>query len=157
MGNKTVGFLVTDGDRVENRQQLLSRVTNEDLEKFGLIPEFIGRIPVSAVLKNLEEEDLVHILTEPKNSLVKQYQKLFKFEKVKLSFTEEALQAVANRAATRQAGARGLRTILEQIMLEIMYEVPSQENIREVVITEEVVTEGATPTIEPVRDYGVPG
>jgi ATP-dependent Clp protease ATP-binding subunit ClpX len=88
---------------------------------------------------------------------VRQYQKLFKFEKVKLSFTDGALRAVAKRAAERKTGARGLRTILETVMLDIMYEVPSEENIREVVITEEVITSGAQPQIEPAREYGVPG
>jgi ATP-dependent Clp protease ATP-binding subunit ClpX len=99
----------------------------------------------------------VQILQVPKNSLVKQYQKLFKFEKVKLSFDELALRAVAEKAATRKAGARGLRTILETVMLDVMYEIPSQDNIREVVITEECITQGAPPRTESVRDYGVPG
>jgi ATP-dependent Clp protease ATP-binding subunit ClpX len=108
-------------------------------------------------MDHLEEADLIQILQEPKNSLVKQYQKLFKFEKVKLSFTDEALAAVARRAVQRKTGARGLRTILESVMLDIMYEIPSQENTREVLITEDVVTGDGEPQIEPVRDYGVPG
>ncbi len=159
-GKRTVGFL-KDGDPNEERKKderkILQRVVPSDLDKFGLIPEFIGRLPVIAVMDPLSEEDLVHILTEPKNSLVRQYQKLFKFEKVKLSFTEDALLAIAAKAASRNTGARGLRTILEQVMLEVMYEIPSQDNIREVVITEEVVTDGVDPLTEPVRDYGVPG
>jgi ATP-dependent Clp protease ATP-binding subunit ClpX len=96
------------------------------------------------------------VLTEPRNSLVKQYQKLFKFEKVKLTFTPGALRAVAEKATTRKAGARGLRTILESVMLDIMFELPSQDNIREVEITEEVVTQGAQPRIEPVREADAP-
>ncbi len=136
---------------------MLHRVTPEDLDRFGLIPEFIGRLPIISVMDDLEVDDLVQVLEEPKNSLVKQYQKLFKFEKVKLSFTEGALRAVAEKAATRKAGARGLRTILEKVMLDIMFEIPSQDNIRDVVITEGVVRDGDPPQTEPVRDYGVPG
>ncbi len=159
-GRRTVGFLA--GDKEDPRgaasdKSALQRVTPEDLDRFGLIPEFIGRLPVIAVMDALDEDDLVRILTEPRNSLVKQYQKLFKFEKVKLSFTDEALRAIAHKAATRNTGARGLRTILEQVMLDIMYEVPSQENLREVLITEQVVNEGALPITEPVRDYGASG
>ena len=108
-------------------------------------------------MDHLEESDLIQILQEPKNSLVKQYQKLFKFEKVKLSFTDDALAAVARRAVERKTGARGLRTILESVMLDVMYEIPSQENTREVLITEDVVTGEGEPQIEHVRDYGVPG
>ena len=120
MGRKTVGFLQDKGEKGEQPEHLLKHVQTEDLERFGLIPEFIGRLPVIATLNPLTPDDLVHVLTEPRNSLVKQYQKLFKFEKVKLSFTPEALRAVAERAVSRKAGARGLRTILEQVMLEII-------------------------------------
>ncbi len=158
-GRKTVGFLTgseTETQEIDEKRILRSS-SPEDLERFGLIPEFIGRLPVIAVMDSLDVEDLVTILREPKNSLVRQYQKLFKFEKVKLTFTDDALVAVAEKAATRKAGARGLRTILEQVMLEIMYEIPSQDNIREVVITADVITSGAEPRVERVRDYGVPG
>ncbi len=120
----------------------------EDLQQFGLIPEFIGRLPVLATLNALSENDLVHILKEPKNSLVRQYQKLFRFEKVKLTFTDEALLAVAEKAASRKAGARGLRTILENVMLDIMYEVPSCEDLTEVVITEEIIRNGVEGVLE---------
>ena len=155
-GNKTVGFLASGKERVSpDDKRMLQETSPEDLERFGLIPEFIGRLPVIAVMNDLGVEDMIHILTEPKNSLVKQYQKLFKFEKVKLTFTDEALRAISEKAATRKAGARGLRTVMEQVMLEVMYEIPSQDNIREVVITEEVVTHGKSPLTEPVRDYGV--
>ena len=163
LGRKTVGFLNAKADDanaarapVEDKQ-VLSQVTPEDLEKFGLIPEFIGRLPVIAVMDDLDEEDLVRILQEPKNSLVRQYEKLFKFEKVALEFTDEALRAIARKAVERKTGARGLRTILENVMLEIMYEIPSQDNIREVLIDEEVITEGKAPDTSPVRDYGVSG
>ena len=159
-GKKTVGFTAgqqEEGARKIDEKNLLQSAVPEDLERFGLIPEFIGRLPIIAVMNHLEEEDLVTILKEPKNSLVRQYQKLFKFEKVKLTFTDAALLAVAAKASQRKAGARGLRTILEQVMLDVMYEIPSQENIREVIISEEVITEGAEPQVERVRDYGVPG
>jgi ATP-dependent Clp protease ATP-binding subunit ClpX len=157
LGRRTVGFLQDRGQSGEKPEAMLKHIQTEDLERFGLIPEFIGRLPIIASLEPLQVEDLVHVLTEPRNSLIKQYQKLFKFEKVKLSFTPEALRAVAERAVTRKAGARGLRTILETAMLDIMYELPSQDNIKEVTVTEDVITQRAAPRIEPVRDYGVPG
>ncbi len=156
MGKKTVGFLAEVVDPVKADKTMLHNVVPEDLEKFGLIPEFIGRLPVIAVMDDLDVEDMIHILTEPKNSLVKQYQKLLKFEKVKLNFTEGALRAIAERASKRRAGARGLRTILESVMLDVMYEVPSADNIREVTVNEEVVTQGSSPVSQPMRDYGVP-
>jgi len=156
LGRKTVGFLQDRGEIGEKPEALMKHVQTEDLERFGLIPEFIGRVPVIACMNALSVDDMVHVLTEPRNSLVKQYQKLFKFEKVKLSFSPEALRAIAERATTRKAGARGLRTILESVMLEIMFELPSQDNIKEVEITEDVVTKGAAPRIEPVREIGAP-
>jgi ATP-dependent Clp protease ATP-binding subunit ClpX len=140
----------------EQRRSLLNRVTAEDLDKFGLIPEFIGRLPVVAVMDPLNEEDLVHILTEPRNALVKQYQKLFKYEKVKLRFTDEATRAIAHKAFARKAGARGLRAILESVMLDVMYEVPSVEGITEVVITDQVVNGTGEPEFQTAKEYGVP-
>ncbi|MCP4804719.1 MAG: ATP-dependent Clp protease ATP-binding subunit ClpX [Proteobacteria bacterium] len=149
IGARSVGFMADDRERVEEDKKttLLKRTQAEDLVNFGLIPEFIGRLPVTAVLSPLGAEDLVHILKEPKNSLVRQYQKLFKFEKVKLTFTDEALQAIAEEAVKRKAGARGLRTIMEKVMLEIMYEVPSHDSLKEVVITEEIVRQGGAPFV----------
>jgi len=155
MGKKTVGFTAEIVDPVKADKAMLHNVVPEDLEKFGLIPEFIGRLPVIAVMNDLDVEDMIHILTEPKNSLVKQYQKLLKFEKVKLTFTDGALRAIAERASKRRAGARGLRTILESVMLEVMYEVPSADNIREVTVNEATVREGVSPIHTPIRDYGV--
>ncbi len=157
LGRKSVGFARDLSDDDQRRRDAISLTQTEDLEKFGLIPEFIGRLPVIATLEPLKVEDLVHVLSEPRNSLVKQYQKLFKFEKVKLTFTPGALTAIATKGQKRKAGARGLRSIIEAVMLDIMYELPSQENIKEVIITEEVVNDGAQPRIEPIRDYGVPG
>ena len=157
LGRKTVGFGHARAEKGENPSALLKHTTTEDLEKFGLIPEFIGRLPVIACMEPLGVDDLVHVLSEPRNSIVKQYQKLFKFEKVKLNFTPEALRAVAEKAVARKAGARGLRSILENVMLEIMFELPSQDNIKEVLITDDVIRNGAQPRIEHVRDQAVPG
>jgi ATP-dependent Clp protease ATP-binding subunit ClpX len=157
LGRRSVGFTHDEVEKVEDTKKILSKAVPEDLERFGLIPEFIGRLPIIAVMDNLGESDLVKILKEPKNSLIKQYQKLFKFEKVKLTFTDDALKAIAAKAETRRAGARGLRTIIEHVMLDIMYEIPSQDNIREVIIHEGVITNGEAPKTELVQNYGVPG
>jgi ATP-dependent Clp protease ATP-binding subunit ClpX len=152
IGTRSVGF-VTEGrkvaaEEVARQKDLLGKVQAEDLVSFGLIPEFIGRLPVMASLKPLDADALVRILKEPKNSLVRQYQKLFKFEKVKLQFTEDAIVAIAEEAVKRRAGARGLRTIMERVMLEIMYEVPSHESLKEVVITGETVRDGGIPFLQ---------
>jgi ATP-dependent Clp protease ATP-binding subunit ClpX len=114
-------------------------VQPEDLIHYGLIPEFVGRLPVAATLHELDEEALIRILLEPKNALVKQYKKLFGFEHVKLRFTDEALRAVAYEALQRKTGARGLRSILEESMLDIMYELPEFKNLQEVIVNEEVI------------------
>ncbi|MBM4361119.1 MAG: ATP-dependent Clp protease ATP-binding subunit ClpX [Deltaproteobacteria bacterium] len=127
--------------------ELLEQLEPEDLLKFGLIPEFIGRLPVVATLHELTEDALIDILTKPKNSLAKQFQKLFEMDGVKLKFSKGALQAVARKALDRESGARGLRAVLEEAMLEVMYEVPSKTNIKEVVVSEEVVTKGDAPLI----------
>src|SRR5689334_2125132 len=148
LGQSRMGF----GADVKSKNEfklgeLLSEVQPEDLLKFGLIPEFIGRLPVIATLHELSEEALIDILTKPKNSLVKQFQKLFEMDGVKCKFTKGALQAVARKALERESGARGLRAVLEEAMLDIMYEVPSKANIKEVVINEEVVVKGDSPLI----------
>ena len=127
--------------------ELLAMVQPEDLIKYGLIPEFVGRIPVHATLTELSEEALIKILKEPKNALIKQYQKLFEFENVKLRFSEESLAAIARLAIERGSGARGLRSIMENIMVDIMYELPSQKNIKECIINEEVVLNKENPII----------
>ena len=127
--------------------ELLSEVEPEDLLKFGLIPEFIGRVPVLATLEDLDEPALVEILTQPKNALVKQYQKLFDMEDVQLTFTDDALSAIAQRAIARKTGARGLRSILEGILLDSMFELPGFETVEEVVINREVVEGGAAPLL----------
>lgn len=161
IGRRSVGFQRDKAgpeiDPKADRHALLQLATTEDLEHFGLIPEFIGRIPVVAIMNPLGIQDMVHILTEPKNALIKQYQKLFKFEKVQLSFTDEAIQAIAEVARDRKAGARGLRATLEAIMLDIMFEVPSIEGLTEVVITEEVVRHHRSPDYSVVKALGLSG
>jgi ATP-dependent Clp protease ATP-binding subunit ClpX len=127
--------------------QLLERLEPEDLLKFGLIPEFIGRFPMIATLHELDEDALIDILTKPKNSLVKQFQKLFDMDGVKLKFTKPALNAVAKEALLRHSGARGLRAIVEKSLLDIMYEVPSKPGVKEVVVNEDVITKGEAPLI----------
>lgn len=135
------------GNKGGQIHDILVEVQPEDLLKYGLIPEFIGRLPVIATLSDLNEECLVRILKEPRNALVKQYRKLFEFEKVGLNFTNDALVSIAKEAQKRRSGARGLRSIMENIMLDIMYELPSQSDIRECVITEEVVQKKENPIL----------
>ena len=124
---------------------LFAKVTTTDLSKFGLIPEFIGRLPVICTLAQLTEDAMVEILTKPKNAIIKQFKKLFEFEQVELKFTDGALRAVVKEAINRKTGARGLRAILEESMLDIMYEIPSEDTIKECVITEEVIVDGSDP------------
>ncbi|MGE0323770.1 MAG: ATP-dependent Clp protease ATP-binding subunit ClpX [Polyangiaceae bacterium] len=148
LGQSRLGFGAEIKSKNEFRLgQLLESVQPEDLLKFGLIPEFIGRLPVIATLHELNEDALVDILTKPKNSLVKQYQRLFDMDGVKCTFTSAALTAVAKRAIERESGARGLRAIIEESMLEIMYEIPSKKGVKEVVINEDVITKKDTPLI----------
>jgi ATP-dependent Clp protease ATP-binding subunit ClpX len=122
-------------------------VQPEDLLKFGLIPEFVGRLPVIATLGELDEAALVQILTEPKNALVKQFQRLLGFENVTLRFTDSGLQAIARRSLERKSGARGLRAIMEATMLDIMYEIPSMSGVKECVINEDVILENEEPIL----------
>jgi ATP-dependent Clp protease ATP-binding subunit ClpX len=146
IGSKLIGFEADiKGKREININEVLSLVQPEDLIKFGLIPEFIGRIPIHTTLDELSLDALIRILTEPKNALVKQYKKLFQMEGVELKFTEEALLSVAEAAVERKSGARGLRAILESIMLDIMYDIPSNPGIRECMIAKEVITNGELP------------
>jgi ATP-dependent Clp protease ATP-binding subunit ClpX len=148
IGERTLGFGADIPSRKDKKiGELLERVEPEDLLRAGLIPEFIGRLPVIATLHELNEEALVDILTKPRNALVKQYQKLFEMDGVKLKFANGALHAVAREALKRNAGARGLRAIMEKSMLDIMYDVPSQADIREVVVSEEVIASGEKPLI----------
>jgi ATP-dependent Clp protease ATP-binding subunit ClpX len=146
VGQKSMGFGAEVSSRKEKKVgELLETVQPEDLLKIGLIPEFIGRLPVVATLHELNEPALIDILTKPKNALVKQFQKLFEMDGVKLTFQDEALSAIARKALERSAGARGLRAILEAAMLDIMYEVPSGKAIKEVLITPDVIDKGEKP------------
>jgi len=148
IGKKTMGFVADVQSRVQRRLgKTLSQVQPQDLLKFGLIPEFVGRLPVIATLEELDEEALVRILKEPRNALVKQYQKLFEMEGVHLHFSEGALTAIAKEALKRRSGARGLRAIMEQAMLDIMYDIPSLKNVRECLINEEVILKFDKPIL----------
>jgi ATP-dependent Clp protease ATP-binding subunit ClpX len=144
-----IGFVadVKGPDSNENLGELLKEVEPEDLIKYGLIPEFVGRLPVVATLEELDEDALVEILVEPKNALIKQYQKLFDMEGVELELRDDALRAVATRAMARKTGARGLRTILENVLLDTMYDLPSMTNATKVVVDEAVVTGETEPYI----------
>lgn len=147
-GKKSIGFgaqVMTESKK--ELGELLASVQPEDLLKFGLIPELVGRLPVIATMQELHEEDLVRILREPKNALTKQYQKLFEFEGIQLRFTEGALLAIAKQALERKSGARGLRSVMEQAMLDVMYDLPSKENVQECVISEQVIVNGEYPVV----------
>ena len=146
-GGVGFGASITTRQERDDLGDVLTRIRPEDLMNFGLIPEFIGRLPVIGSVGNLYREDLVRVLTEPKNALVKQYKKFFEFEDVELEFTDEALGAIADQSIARGVGARGLRAVLEEVLLATMYDLPSREGIGKVVITEEVVLEGVLPTI----------
>ena len=148
IGRKSIGFGTEQISKKDsNLGETLRLVEPEDLLKFGLIPEFVGRIPVVTTLDELTEEDLVKILVEPKNALLKQYQKLFELEAVELEINDEALKAVAKEAIKRKTGARGLRAILESVMLEIMYQVPSMEGVQKCVINEDVILRKSDPVV----------
>jgi ATP-dependent Clp protease ATP-binding subunit ClpX len=145
-GRKALGFRTGEEAAKEEAAkspkrnfELVSDVQPEDLIKFGLIPEFVGRLPVVGVLQDLDENALVEILTRPKNAIVKQYQRLFEFENVRLKFSDEAMRAIARQAMARKVGARGLRMILEELMLELMYSLPSQKKVKEFEVTREMV------------------
>jgi len=148
IGSKHMGF-GAKSVKLDEKQigEILCQVEPGDLLKYGLIPEFIGRLPIVATLNELDEDALIRILTEPKNALVKQYQKLFEMENVTLKLTDGALSAVAKEALKRKTGARGLRSILENAMLDVMYDIPSQDRVREVVLNEDVIFKGAQPII----------
>jgi ATP-dependent Clp protease ATP-binding subunit ClpX len=148
IGRKMLGFNAeVKGQREKDLHELLSQVQPTDLIKYGLIPEFVGRLPVIATLRELDVHSLVRILTEPRNALVKQYQKIFDFEDVTLRFTDDALEAIAEQAVERKIGARGLRMIMEELMLEMMFTLPSQKGAKEVVVSRDVVVNKSNPLI----------
>jgi len=147
-GKSTLGFGADIKKKEEKKLgEILANVTPDDLIKYGLIPEFVGRLPIIGTLDELAEEDLIKVLTEPKNALTKQYSKMFELDGVKLRFTDEALAQIAKLSVKREAGARGLRAIIEDLMMDVMYEIPSKKNVTECVITEEFVTKKAEPII----------
>ena len=148
IGRKGIGFSADlRGEREVEVGEILEQGLPEDLLKFGLIPEFVGRLPVISTVHSLSEADLVRILTEPKNALVRQYKKFFSFDGVELHFTPEALKSVSRRAITRASGARGLRAILETVLLNVMYELPSRSDITKCVITKETIEQSLEPTL----------
>ena len=144
MDQKSIGFNVEQDVRREKKiDELLHNVMPQDLVKFGLIPEFVGRVPVTVTLDLLDEEALIRILKEPKNAIIKQYKKLFELDEVELEFTDEAVELIAKQALERKTGARGLRAILEKSLMNVMFDIPSDDNIGRCIITKEVV-EGKT-------------
>ncbi|MCH7562312.1 MAG: ATP-dependent Clp protease ATP-binding subunit ClpX [Gemmatimonadetes bacterium] len=145
VGKRRIGF--GGAKSAEEREDMLQFVEPEDLQRFGLIPELVGRLPVTVHLNELDEESLIRILSEPKNALVKQYTKMFELEGIGLTFDKEALTAIAARALERGTGARGLRSVIEDIMRDVMFEVPSRDDVREVVVTAECVNEGVPPLL----------
>ncbi len=159
IGKKSLGFRTGEDAEKEDSRQLQEaharnccrKCSREDLIKFGLIPEFVGRLPVVGMLEDLDEFALIEILTRPKNAIVKQYQRLFEFENVRLKFTDEALRAIARQAMARKVGARGLRMILEELMLDLMFNLPSQKKVKEFEVTREMVEKRSasfTPVME---------
>lgn len=151
LGKRRIGFegdgTEEAGDSAALRDNLLRHVEPEDLQRFGLIPELVGRLPVMVNLEELDEEALVRILQDPKNALIKQYTKLFELEEIGLTFEPEAIRAVARKATARGTGARGLRAVLEELMRDVMYEIPSRDDVREVVVTAECVEHGTNPLL----------
>ena len=147
LGEKVIGF-GQNNRKIADDASYMQEIISEDIQKFGLIPEFIGRLPVVAALEKLTADDLVRILTEPRNALVKQYQTLMSYDGVELEFDDDALQAIANKAIERRTGARGLRSIIEETMMDVMFEVPSQEDVTKVRITKATVDGTEKPILE---------
>jgi ATP-dependent Clp protease ATP-binding subunit ClpX len=148
IGKNAVGFgRQISAKRDHESAELLGGVMPEDLLNFGLIPEFIGRLPVVSAVHQLKREDLVQILTEPKNALVKQYQRFFNYDAIDLVFTDDALWSISDRALERETGARGLRSIIENALLDVMFELPSRKDVSKCVITKETIEKGLKPTL----------
>ncbi|VHM60736.1 ATP-dependent protease ATP-binding subunit ClpX [Streptococcus pyogenes] len=147
LGEKVIGF-GQNSRKIDDNASYMQEIISEDIQKFGLIPEFIGRLPVVAALEQLNTSDLIQILTEPRNALVKQYQALLSYDGVELAFDKEALEAIANKAIERKTGARGLRSIIEETMLDIMFEIPSQEDVTKARITKAAVEGKSKPVLE---------
>lgn len=155
MTQKSIGIaasIPSAKDKAKKTDELFSQAQPDDLVRFGLIPEFIGRLPAMAILDQLSEEALIDILTKPKNSLVKQYQKLMSYENVDLIFTDEALKAIAQLSLKRKTGARGLRSVIESAMMDVMYEIPSMKGVKKCIIDKEVITDGKAPSYRLTQD-----
>ena len=153
LDKKSIGFNTELSERKEDSiDELFPKVMPQDLVKFGLIPEFIGRVPVTVALASLDKESLVKILKEPKNALIKQYEKLFELDNVKLTFTDEAVEVIADKAIERKTGARGLRSIMESALMDIMYTIPSDESIDKCTITKAVIVDKAEPEVERIDE-----
>ena len=148
IGKKSIGFNAEIADREKrNVGELFKQVLPQDFVKFGLIPEFIGRVPITVGLDLLDEQALIRILTEPKNAIVKQYKRLFEFDGVELEFTEEAIKEIARRSIKRKTGARGLRAIMETVMMDVMYRIPSEQGVIKCTITEQAAKGEGQPEI----------
>ena len=143
----SIGFFADLKDKYDKEENLLKHVTVDDVKSFGMIPEFVGRLPILFAMDALTEDMLVKILVEPKNAIIRQYQKLLSLDEVKLDFDEEALRAIAKRAKEKEVGARALRAIIEEFMLDIMYEIPKDDNIGQVVITGDYIEKKGGPQI----------
>ena len=146
LGEKVIGFASNEADKYDE-EALLAQIRPEDLQAYGLIPEFIGRVPVVANLETLDVKALKNILTQPKNALVKQYTKMLELDNVDLEFTDDALSAISEKAIERKTGARGLRSIIEEALINIMYDVPSTENVFKVVITSDTINNEIEPEL----------
>lgn len=146
LGDKIIGF--SKSDELNDNEDIISKVKHEDLVKFGIIPEFIGRIPVVCYLEELDEQDLVRVLTEPKNSVIKQYEYLFKLDGVKLVFEKDALEEIARESIKRKTGARGLRSIIEELLLDVMYDIPSEEKVKTCTVTRDNVINKTRPKLK---------
>jgi ATP-dependent Clp protease ATP-binding subunit ClpX len=153
-GRKGAGFLAAIHTGEEREEDAFAEVTPEDLLKFGLIPELVGRLPVVSTFRQLDRTALVRILTEPRNALIKQYQRLFELDGVELEFTEEAIGAIAEQALLRRTGARATRAILEEVLLDVMFEVPSRDDVARVVIDRDTVLDNVNPTLVPREQPG---
>ena len=148
LDRKSIGFHADITTKAEREAgELYAEVTAQDLVKFGLIPEFVGRVPINVSLQGLDRDALIRILTEPKNALIKQYQKLFGYDHVKLVFEKEAVEAIADKALERKTGARGLRSIMEKALMDVMFQIPSDPGITQCIITKETVDGGSSPML----------
>ena len=148
IGKKSIGFGATIESKKEvDKYKIYEELLPQDLLKFGLIPEFVGRLPIIATLKELDKDALIKIISEPKNALVKQYKKLFKFDNVELEFEPEALNLIVDKAIERKTGARGLRAIIEEVMRDIMFDIPSNPKIEKCIVTKETVEKGTAPKV----------